>query len=57
MRWFTHTTIVFTRYIMIALRTREEKDSRTIGLLLTGRYPICRGNLVSLELPEGISYN
>lgn len=28
-----HTTIVFTRYIMLALRTREEQDPRTIGQL------------------------
>nr|WP_234028504.1 transposase [Lentibacillus sp. Marseille-P4043] len=29
----SHTTIVFTRYIMLALSSREEKDPKTIGQL------------------------
>jgi len=28
-----HTTIVFTRYIMLAISSREEKDPKTIGQL------------------------
>jgi len=28
---FAHTTIVFTRYILLSLRAREAKDSKTVG--------------------------
>lgn len=28
-----HTTVVFTRYIMLAMSSREEKDPKTIGQL------------------------
>ena len=28
---FAHTTIVFTRYIMLSLKVRSNKDSRTFG--------------------------
>ncbi|WP_131927800.1 hypothetical protein [Effusibacillus lacus] len=30
---FAHTTIVFTRYIMLATQSRNEQDARTIGAL------------------------
>ncbi|MCY0894816.1 MAG: hypothetical protein OWS03_00785 [Alicyclobacillaceae bacterium] len=30
---FAHTTIVFTRYIMLATAARDEQDARTIGAL------------------------
>lgn len=55
-----HTTTVLKRYIMLALRTREEKEPQTIGQLC---YLCCdeledirftEGNLVGLGLSEGI---
>lgn len=45
-----HTTIVFTRYIMLALRTREEKDPRTIGQL----FYLCCDELEDIRFAEAI---
>lgn len=45
-----HTTIVFTRYIMLALRTREEQDPRTIGQL----FFLCCDELEDIRFAEAI---
>ena len=45
-----HTTIVFTRYIMLAIRTREEKDPRTIGQL----FYLCCDELEDIRFAEAI---
>ena len=45
-----HTTIVFTRYIMLALRTREAQDPRTIGQL----FFLCCDELEDIRFAEAI---
>ena len=45
-----HTTIVFTRYIMLSLRTREEQDPRTIGQL----FFLCCDELEDIRFAEAI---
>jgi len=45
-----HTTIVFIRYIMLALRTREAQDPRTIGQL----FFLCCDELEDIRFAEAI---
>lgn len=45
-----HTKLVFTRYIMLAIRTCEEKDPRTIGQL----FYLCCDELEDIRFAEAI---
>lgn len=45
-----HTTIVFTRYIMLALRTRKDQDPSTIGQL----FFLCCDELEDIRFAEAI---
>jgi hypothetical protein len=45
-----HTTIVFTRYIMLALSAREEEDPKTIGQL----FYLCCDEMEDIRIAEAI---